>query len=205
MTTPAEILEFWFAEPTTTTEAAAAKLERWFGCGDTYDALVRTRFGDAVNRAIAGGFRDWEDEPRSCLALIVLIDQFSRNVFRGTPQMFAGDERALRLSISALERGFDAELCFEEQLFLGLPILHAEDLDLQRRNEAYTERICRAAGPQYAPLTDAVLQQSRKYTEIIGRFGRFPHRNRILGRASAPEEEAFLATWTSPRVTRDRD
>jgi len=205
MTTPDEILEFWFAEPTTTTDAARAKLERWFGAGDSYDAVVATRFGDDVVEAIAGGFRQWEDEPRSCLALIVLIDQFSRNVFRGSPKMFAGDERALELSVSALDRGFDAGLSFEEQLFLGLPILHVEDIDLQRRNEAYTERICRAAGPEYAPLADAVLQQSRKYTEIIQRFGRFPHRNPLLGRESTPEEEAFLATWTSPRVTRERD
>jgi uncharacterized protein (DUF924 family) len=205
MTTPAEILEFWFAEPTETTDDARAKLDRWFGAGDSYDALVATRFGDAVIEAIAGGFREWEDEPRSCLALIVLIDQFSRNVFRGTPKMFEGDERALQLSVSALDRGFDVGLSFEEQLFLGLPILHAEDVALQHRNEAYTERICLAAGPEHAPLADAVLRQSRKYTEIIQRFGRFPHRNPILGRESTSEEEAFLGTWTSPRVTRERD
>ncbi len=167
------VLDFWYRE---------CGPERWFEKDAALDGEIRARFG-ALNRAACAGLLDaWTETPRGALALIVLIDQFSRNIHRDAPEAFAGDARALELVDAALGAGHDKAMTRDECIFLYMPLMHSEDLDDQER--------C------IALMRDAGLEKQHGYAvahrDVIARFGRFPHRNAVLGRASTPEEEAFL-------------
>ena len=196
MTTPAEVLEFWLGEPATTPDQLGAKMKRWYQGGPAVDAEIRARFADAVATAIDGGFAEWEETPRDRLALIILLDQFPRSVYRDDPRAFAGDSRAQWLALDALDRGLDAGFSVEEHLFLHMPLLHAEDLATQERGVIEADRTVEMAAPALKPFFAMGKEQSRKYRDVIARFGRFTHRNQVLGRTSTPEELAFLETWT---------
>jgi uncharacterized protein (DUF924 family) len=190
-----EVLDFWFGAAPLDEAGMMAKITRWFRGGPEMDAEVRQRFGAAVEAALAGELDGWAGASRSRLALILVLDQFTRNVFRGDPRTHAGDAKAQRLATEALETGLDRDLDFIERLFLAMPLLHAEDLALQRRGVAYDEALGSAAPPVYRTMEAMHREQSRKYLGVIERFGRFPHRNALLGRASTPDEIAFLADW----------
>lgn len=208
MTTPQDVLEFWFGEPPSTKDEMMAQIKRWFQGGPEMDAEVIERFGDAVGRALAGELDDWADEPRSRLALVLVLDQFTRNVFRGDPRTYAGDPKAQRLALEAFEAGMDDSLEYVEKMFLSMPLLHAEDVELQRRSDAIAARISEEAQGPYASGAAAHLEQNAKYTEIIERFGRFPHRNELLGRESTPEELEFLKGWAqtaAPKTVRQSE
>jgi uncharacterized protein (DUF924 family) len=192
---PEDVLELWFGTAPADERELMAKIRRWFQGGDELDRKIVTRFADAVNTAVDGGLDAWGSSPRGRLALVLLLDQFTRNVFRGTPRMYAGDARAQELAVEAFAGGDADELAFVEQLFLSLPLLHAESLALQDR----AAEIARALAPKATSLWKSMsamhLEQSAKYRGVIERFGRFPHRNAILGRSSTPEEIEFLADW----------
>ena len=165
------VIEFW-------TEAG---YDRWYKTDHDFDALIRERFL-IVHEAAVRGDLDWADDAPTALATLILLDQFSRNMFRGTPRAFASDPRAAEVAGRAVARGFDRT--YEPPLrgFFYLPFTHAEDLNQQRRGEAL-----------YAAAADANgLKWATHHREIIERFGRFPHRNAILGRATTPDEQAFL-------------
>lgn len=167
------VLDFWFHE-------IDPKL--WFAKDDDFDRLLVERFGTAVQHALAGGFQPWEGQPESRLALILLLDQFTRNLYRGTARAFAGDERALALVLDAMQRGFDTALPPVERKFLYMPLMHSEDAAVQEKSLlAFT-----ALGEEDS-LNYAILHK-----RIIDRFGRYPHRNEALGRPSSPQEIAFL-------------
>jgi uncharacterized protein (DUF924 family) len=190
-----EVLAFWFGERATTSEEFLRKIRRWFMGGPALDAEIRDRFASLVEQALAGELDDWSRTARGRLALILLLDQFTRSIYRDDPRMYAGDARAQALSTDALDRGMDRELPTEERHFLMMPLVHAEDLALQDRSVATVEAlIADAPDCQQAALAMAI-EQSRKYRDVIARFGRFPHRNAILGRTSTPEEQHFLADW----------
>lgn len=195
MTMPEEVLDFWFEEPPTTREELFTKVRRWFQGGPEMDAEVNERFGQAVERALAGEFDDWADEPRSRLALVLVLDQFTRNTFRGEPRTHDGDAKAQQLSLEAFDRGMDAGLTHIEKMFLAMPLLHAEDLAIQRRSDEIAARLAGEASGLDEMAAASHLEQSLKYTAVIERFGRFPHRNALLGRTSTPEEEEFLKDW----------
>jgi uncharacterized protein (DUF924 family) len=172
-TTPDAVLAWWFA-PETKPE--------WFTGGAAFDAAVRDRLGALYARAANGELDGWAVEPRGLLALVILFDQVPRNVFRGTPRAFEGDARALALARLAVDRGADRGLTVDERLFLYLPFEHAEDLADQERSVAL-----------FRALGDAdYLDYALRHQVVIERFGRFPHRNAILGRESTAEELAFL-------------
>jgi uncharacterized protein (DUF924 family) len=173
-----EVLEVWFSD------AARA---RWFKPDPAFDAELRARFGDAVEAAARGELADWQAAPESCLALVILLDQFTRNIHRGTAAAFAHDARALAIAEHALANGFDAAVSPGQRAFFYLPFEHAEDLAHQRRAVALFERLA-----SELPADDEGLEYARKHLVIIERFGRFPHRNAMLGRGSTPEEVAFL-------------
>lgn len=176
----AEILEFWFPPGT------AAKRPEWFGKDPGFDRTIRERFGAAIEAALAGAFEEWCGTARGALARILLLDQFTRNAFRGTPKAFAGDAAALATAGNAVERGFDRELGPCERWFMYLPFEHAESLAVQDRSIA----LFRALADE-SDLADP-LEWAIRHRAIIERFGRFPHRNPILGRESTADELAFL-------------
>lgn len=192
--TPAEVLDFWFGRDD-------AVDPRWFNGGATFDALIRQRFGPTVTAALAGELGAWAqddgsaDTPGPALALILVLDQFTRNVFRSTPRAFAGDARALPMALRLLDAGGARGWPPLMRWFALLPLEHAEDLALQQRSVAAFEQLradARAAGSPHAAAMDGALDFAVRHRDVVARFGRFPHRNAILGRADTAEEAAFL-------------
>lgn len=185
-----EVVEFWFAG------SAAERAERWFGADAAVDRACRERFGPCIERALRGELDAWSETPRGTLALLVLLDQMTRNAFRGTPRAFAGDAKALELSDALRASGADRSLSLEERYVALLPTQHAEDVAVQRRGvEAYRALVAdaEAAGDENRiGVMRAGLDYAQRHLVIIERFKRFPHRNEILGRTSTAEEIAFL-------------
>ena len=176
-----KVLSFWFDD--VAGEDFETRKEIWFGKNAGFDADIQKRFGPLRADAAAGKLTDWERSARGALALVIVLDQFPRNIFRGTPRAFATDAMALATAKRAIESGFDRRLRPVERLFLYLPFEHAESLADQERSVALSKTLDDAGSLDYA----------ERHRAIIARFGRFPHRNAILGRASTPEEIAFLA------------
>jgi uncharacterized protein (DUF924 family) len=170
-----EILQFWFEE---------IEQSSWFRKDAEFDSALCERFGATLRAARAGELDDWHETPAGSLALIIVLDQFSRNCYRESPEAFAADAKAVALTVDGIERGFDKQLTLEQRAFYYLPLRHAEDLEMQRLGLAKTREI------------NAEGYGSDKYAlnhlELIERFGRFPHRNKVLGRESTPEEKLFL-------------
>jgi len=179
------ILEFWFGRPGT--EVYGRTRKQWFRKDAAFDAAIRSRFGSAIEIALAGGFAAWV-APRVALARILLLDQFTRNAFRDTARAFSGDRLALTLAREAVARGDDADLIPVERWFVYLPFAHAESLPEQQRAIELFARLRDASG-----LTEPI-DWARRHARVIELFGRFPHRNAILGRESTAEEIKFLAT-----------
>jgi uncharacterized protein (DUF924 family) len=178
------VLVFWFGA----LDAQHSRPE-WFRKDPAFDALIRQRFGATVEAAVAGGLAAWQTAgPRAQLAQIVVLDQFTRNIFRDTPRAFAGDTIALAAAQQMVASGQDRSLTPVQRSFVYLPFEHAENLAMQ--DEAV--RCFTALGAEHPPSADQ-LTWAHKHHEVIVCFGRFPHRNAILGRPSTPEEEAFLA------------
>jgi len=175
-----DVLEFWFG-PLPHRERV-----EWFRKDDAFDATIRARFDATIAAALAGAFGDWCTTPHGALARVIVLDQFTRNVHRDTPLAFAGDARALATAEDAIARGFDRELDHFERWFLYMPFQHAEDVAVQERSLELFGALADDSGNR-GPLEWAV-----KHAAVIRRFGRYPHRNAILGRESTPEEIAFL-------------
>lgn len=169
---PAEIVRFW----------RDAGPKRWFEKDADFDAEIRRRFLAAHEAAANGALRGWEENAEGALALLLLTDQFPRNMFRGQARAFAADELARNIAARALLKGFDAQVPSDLRTFFYLPFEHSEDLADQERAIA----LYRAAGDEDG------LKWALLHADIIRRFGRFPHRNSCLGRATTPEEQAFL-------------
>jgi uncharacterized protein (DUF924 family) len=192
---PEDVLEFWFGIPPADEQELMQKVRRWFHGGDALDREVVAGFADAVDAALGGGLDAWSSSPRGRLALVILLDQFTRSVFRGTSRVYAGDARAQELALEAFDDGSAEELSFVEQLFLSLPLLHAESLALQEREAQIAAALAAKAPSLWRPMSAMHLEQSAKYRRVIERFGRFPHRNAILGRSSTPQEIEFIVDW----------
>lgn len=195
MTTPDEVLQFWFGEPARDADEVMAKVRRWFRGGPEIDASIRERFAAAVEAALAGELDGWAEDARSRLALVLLLDQFTRNVYRGDPRTHAGDEKAQELALDAFERGLDRTLSYVERVFLSMPLMHSEHLSRQQRLGDIVTQMVPEAPREFRQMAAMHAEQSAKYTAVIARFGRFPHRNELLGRVSTPEEEEFLKDW----------
>lgn len=178
-TTPDDVLKFWFSESTR---------EHWFKPSGEIDSEIDRRFGALHRRAAAGEFDDWARNPRSALALIVILDQFSRNLHRGKPETYANDDHALRIARAAIVRGFDQYLDGWEKAFLYMPFMHSERLDIQEESV----RLFATANLDNASY-------ALHHRDIVRRFGRFPHRNAILGRENTPEETEYLESESAFR------
>ena len=189
---PESVLAFWFGAPGSAAEIAGRQGKLWFGKSPVNDQRVIEQFTDALADASQGGLDHWSGTPRGRLALVIVLDQFPHHIHRDQPQAFATDPQALAQSLAALAAGEDRQLAPIERVFLYLPLEHAESLDMQERSVSLYEQLAHeAAADERAPF-DNFLDYARKHRDVVARFGRFPHRNAILGRASTPEEIEFL-------------
>lgn len=189
----AALLDFWFDDALESPAAARRRVAIWFGHHPAFDAALIERFGDWPARARRGEFAHWRTTPRGTLALLVALDQLPRNVHRGSPLAYAGDDAALALASEAVAADLPAGLNPIEVPFFYLPFEHAEQVAIQHRCIAGYERELARAAADYAWLFRECLREAHNHCELIVRFGRFPHRNAILARASTPEELAYLA------------
>jgi len=192
MSTWQPLLDWWFGAEGSATEVAAARQGLWFGKRDSQDREAEARFGALVERALAGDLKDWLDDPQAWLAQLILLDQLPRMIFRNTPRAFAGDSRARPLLQEGLERGWDRRLTPIQRVFAYLVFEHAEALPLQDRAVELFADLLNEAAVAERPLFANFLDFAERHQRVIARFGRFPHRNAILGRASTDEEQAFL-------------
>jgi uncharacterized protein (DUF924 family) len=170
--TPAQVLDFWFA----------AGPQKWFSKDDAFDAAIRERFLPTYEAAAAGRLADWTATPEGALALVIVLDQFPRNMFRGSPRIFATDHNALTVAKRSIAQGFDRQMDLPKRNFFYLPFMHSENLADQER----CVELSRQSGDQNT------LKYAEQHSDIVRRFGRFPHRNAVLGRATTAEEQAFL-------------
>lgn len=192
MTQPATVLDYWFGEIAADGTVSEEKKALWFTKRDETDEDIRRRFGQDVELALAGRLDGWRETPSGTLALVLLLDQFTRNIFRDTPRAFAGDPQALAISLAAWDAGIVNSMRTLEQTFLSLPLEHAEDIAVQERSVAVFARILAEAPPALRETLESNHQYAVAHRDIVARFGRFPHRNAILGRPSTPEEVEFL-------------
>jgi uncharacterized protein (DUF924 family) len=195
MSDPEAVLAFWFGDDRDPIDGVAA-LERrsalWFHGSADFDRDIGTRFGAELERARHGELDAWAEASRARLALILLLDQFSRNVFRGTPLSYAQDATAQRLAVSGLDAEVDRSLALHERLFFALPLGHAEDKALQDRHIAYVHHLATEAPPGVRSFYERAHESARQHHDVVARFGRFPTRNTVLGRSSTPEEITYL-------------
>lgn len=190
---PERLLAFWFADAATDDAAAAPRIATWFEANGAFDGACRAEFADRPDRARRGEFDAWRETPRGALALVIALDQLPRNLFRGTARAFAYDEAARAVASVAVESGFDRTLAPIEASFVYLPFEHAEDLALQERSVALFEALTTRAPASLAAAFASFADYARRHRDVIARFGRFPHRNAALGRASSEAEVAWLA------------
>lgn len=187
LTTAQDVLDFWFLP----IGAAGHNTQRpeWFRKDDHFDQQIRSQFGDLVEQALSGGLRQWDEEgTQGTLARIVVLDQFTRNMYRGSAQAFAGDALALEAALALDNSGANQTLPPVQRVFAFLPFEHAENLAMQQRSlDLYDMLRADAAG------FDGTYDYARKHYDVIHRFGRFPHRNAALGRSATPEEVDYLA------------
>lgn len=189
---PQDVLDFWFGDGLTLGWPSDDRQPLWFGGGAAQDALIRERFGALVAQALGGGLVHWEQRVQERLALVLLLDQFTRNVYRGLPRAFAGDGRAQRLVMHTLALGQDEELPCVARVFLYMPLMHAESPALQGECVLRFQALARNSPPELQATLAGNLRFAEQHRDIVQRFGRFPHRNAAQGRVNTPEEDAFL-------------
>ena len=183
MNGPQEILAFWFRD---------AARNRWFVRDAAFDGEIRAQFRTEIAAAAEGRLEAWERTPEGSLALVLLLDQFPRNIHRDSPRAFAADGRARAVASGAIARGFDRQFADDRRLFFYLPFEHSEDPDDQRRAVALIRQFTEEQQGEARARAEEYLDYAVRHERVIERFGRFPHRNAILGRPSTPEEEDFL-------------
>jgi uncharacterized protein (DUF924 family) len=188
------ILTFWFEDLKDGEMPPEEKMKMWWEKDEATDEYIRTNFESDLLSAMEGGLQEWKDSPRGILAFIILLDQFSRNIYRGLPAAFSQDSIALKTSARGIEKGFDKDLHPAQRVFFYMPYMHSEDIRMQEKSL----QLFRGLEKEFKtfPKLLPALSENRKYAEahydIIKRFGRYPHRNEILGRESTSEELEFL-------------
>jgi uncharacterized protein (DUF924 family) len=189
---PESVLRFWFGDDLDSPAAVGERSALWFGSDAGFDAALRKRFADAADAAGRGDLDAWSASPRSALALVLLLDQLPRNLHRNDARAFAQDPRALAAALAAIEAGHDRAVHPVEAGFFYLPLEHAEDLALQERCVESFEALGRRAPDGLAGYFARLADYARRHRDVVARFGRFPHRNDALGRATTPGERAYL-------------
>lgn len=192
-----ELRRFWFGRLPLKADGMKERLALWFGSGadeQRVDELIRARFGALIEKAAAGELAAWADSPRRRLSLILLLDQLPRHAYRGSGRAFAMDREALALTLSGMQSAADAALTPVERIFFYMPLQHAELRDAQEESVAAYRRLLNEAPKELEAMFVSALESAELHRSIVARFGRFPHRNRALGRTNTAEEEAHLGS-----------
>ncbi len=192
-----EILSFWFMEQTLSAPQIDGRMDTWFGDDPVFDEEVAKEFTDDVDRASDGNLDHWAHQPRGRLALILLLDQFRRNIFRNTAQAFEKDKAALKLCVEGAMEKKDKGLAPIHKAFFYMPLQHAESRKVQAKSREIYQRLAEAVSPTYKETFETISQFADLHADIVEQFGRFPHRNKLLNRENSPEEEEYL-TGDSP-------
>jgi uncharacterized protein (DUF924 family) len=187
------ILSFWFKDKELTAPQIDGRMDVWFGEDSVFDEEIAREFADDVDRASEGKLDHWGNEPRGRLALIILLDQFRRNIYRNSPDAFARDKAALKLCVEGAMEKKDQGLTPIQKAFFYMPLQHAESRKVQDKSCDIFNKLAEAVSPTYRETFETMAQFAELHADIIRRFGRFPHRNAILGRENTPEEDEYLA------------
>jgi len=205
-----KVREFWFGRslmgplppasavgPSPRAEALNRRMSLWFESDspqlmEQRDEIIRAQFRELVERAARGELAGWADSPRRCLSLVILLDQFPRQIYRGTARAFAHDEQALTLALKGMQAAADGALNVVERIFFYMPLQHSESSEVQDESVAAYRRLLGEAPADLRSTFEGTLEYAEQHSALIRRFGRFPHRNRLLGRANTPEEESYL-------------
>lgn len=188
------ILDFWLGDGLTNTAGWPSddRSKLWYSGGAALDQQIQDLFGKQVGQAVNGHLNEWDQNPQSLLALVILLDQFTRNVYRGQAQAFAGDSRAQALVHAAIVGQKDLQLPFVGRVFLYMPLMHAENLSLQDLCVHQFTQLHQQAAPELKAQTQNNLKFAQQHRDIVAQFGRFAHRNKALGRVNTPAEDVFL-------------
>ena len=190
----AAVLDFWFGPELEDPAVLRTASKHWFEKNEKFDTEIRDRFGDLPEAAANGDLSNWRTEDEGLLALIIVLDQFPRNLFRNHAKSFSYDNLALEHAISALDRGLQERLHPLQSVFIFMPLEHSEDLQMQQRCVAGLQRLQERTPAIWQDKVAGFLRFAIAHQEVIERFGRFPHRNAILGRSSSEAEREFLAS-----------
>jgi uncharacterized protein (DUF924 family) len=209
MKTPGDVLSFWFGDAPTTSDDLKAKMKKWFLGGAEMDEATKRELGAETEAALGGKLDAWlalPERDKGWLALLIVLDQLTRNIYRNDARTHAGDARAQKLCIEALDNGKLHALPMQERHFALMPLLHSESAEHQARYQIEYAKFMSDVPETFRHIYSGGVEQGEKYADIIRRFGRFPHRNVILGRTSTKEEEDFLVDWAdkrAPKVARE--
>lgn len=187
------ILSFWFKEQALSAPQIDRRMDIWFGEDAVFDQECKELFADDVEKASNGELDHWAEEPRGRLALILLLDQFRRNIYRGTADAYAKDNAALKLCVEGAMAKKTTGLTPIQQAFFYMPLQHAESRKVQARSVALFHRLAEAVSPTYRETFETMAQFAELHHDIIEQFDRFPHRNKLLGRENTAEEDEYLA------------
>jgi uncharacterized protein (DUF924 family) len=187
-----EILKFWFGEVDESVFPTANRTHIWFSNDSSIDEEIRSKFFPDLEKAVLGEYAEWENDSRPSLALILLLDQFSRHIYRGTPLAYAQDHRALDLCLHGIEKQFDHLISLIERAFYYFPLMHSENVEIQATSIRAYKILLDLSFPEAKGIFENFLEHALKHFDVIKRFGRFPERNKILGRKSTKEEMAYL-------------
>jgi uncharacterized protein (DUF924 family) len=188
-----QILSFWFKEQELSAPQIDRRMDIWFGEDPVFDHEIEKEFSDDIEKASEGKLSHWADEPQGRLALILLLDQFRRNIYRGTVDAFSHDKLALKLCVEGAMEKKDKGLSSIQRVFFYMPLQHAESRKVQAKSVELYERLAESASATLQETFLTVVQFAELHKDIIDQFGRFPHRNSLLGRENTPEENEYLA------------
>ena len=187
------ILSFWFKDKELSAPQIDGRMDVWFGEDPVFDEEVAREFADDVELASAGNLDHWGKQPRGRLALIILLDQFRRNIYRNTPDAFSMDKAALKLCVEGAMEKKDKGLTPIQKAFFYMPLQHAESRKVQAKSCSIFNKLAEAVSPTYRETFETMAQFAELHADIIERFGRFPHRNAVMNRENTPEEDEYLA------------
>lgn len=188
-----QVLDFWFSGETHDSPQLDVRMDRWFDSDEKLDGQVRVQFAELIQMASDGELSDWKVSAEGRLALIIVIDQFRRNIYRGTACAFAKDTMALELCLEGIEAGCPKDLTPIQNLFLFMPMQHAESLEIQKKSLEIYLSLAEGVTDTMRETFMTTAQFAELHHDIVAEFGRFPHRNRMLGRLDTPAEARYLA------------
>jgi len=192
------ILDYWFGDLNVTSGYFDERNKLWFGGGKKTDEYIRAQFEPWLKLALSGEFENWKTTPKESLALIVLLDQFSLNLYREQPASYENSAKVIPLVKEMVQKGWDWSLTPMERIFAYIPLEHSENLSDQELSVSLFKQLAEAAPPAYKKEIGGYLEYALRHHKVVSRFGRFPDRNDVFGRADTPEEKIFLASDEAP-------